>query len=196
MFGFIHLLLRACVVRFLRAGGSNGRASRTFACNAEAQYRSTSGNRASTWRRKLATYCFSHGRCGHLGPRLVALAAKGLSCEGTPGFTRRGDKQSGHASYLIGQASVSRCCSYEAFIKNEYGSVEHSRIFCVELIHQWESRMSSNSGGGSNTFLSVLLGGLLVAIAGIGGFMILNDQHAAPATSSVNVTAPTPSSTH
>ena len=54
--------------------------------------------------------------------------------------------------------------------------------------------MADGDGGGSNTFLGVIVGALLVAVVAIGGFLFLNHKGAAPAptmTVSVPTTPPT-----
>jgi hypothetical protein len=54
--------------------------------------------------------------------------------------------------------------------------------------------MADGDGGGSNTFLGLIVGALLVAVVAIGGFLFLNHKGAAPAptlTVSVPTTPPT-----
>lgn len=50
--------------------------------------------------------------------------------------------------------------------------------------------MAGGDGGGSNAFLSLVVGGLLVAVVAIGGFLFLNHKGAAPAPT-MTVSVPT-----
>jgi len=49
--------------------------------------------------------------------------------------------------------------------------------------------MPDGSGGGSNTFLGLIVGALFVAVVGIGSFVYLNHR-SAPATPSVSISLP------
>jgi hypothetical protein len=55
--------------------------------------------------------------------------------------------------------------------------------------------MPDGSGGGSNTFLGLIVGALFVAVVGIGSFVYLNHR-SAPATPSVSISLPAAPATH